>query len=69
MKAKQKPLETWNRETLGLAEDEVGAKGARTHTLRLEPPPSRPSGRVLTGDARTAILELVRALHEEAKVI
>jgi electron transfer flavoprotein beta subunit len=69
MKAKQKPLETWNRETLGLTEDEVGAKGARTQTLRLEPPPPRPNGRVLTGDARTAILELVRALHEEAKVI
>jgi electron transfer flavoprotein beta subunit len=69
MKAKQKPLEVWTREMLGLSEDEVGAKGRRLQIVRLEPPPARPNGKVLSSDARTAIQELVRALHEEAKVI
>jgi electron transfer flavoprotein beta subunit len=66
MKAKQKPLEVWNRETIGLASEAVGAAGARLNIVRLEPPPARPAGRMITA---TAVKELVRLLHEEAKVI
>jgi electron transfer flavoprotein beta subunit len=69
MKAKQKPLEVWNRETVGLALEAVGAAGAKLNIVRLEPPPARPAGRMITGDAATAVKELVRLLHEEAKVI
>jgi electron transfer flavoprotein beta subunit len=69
MKAKQKPLEIWSRETLRVAQDNIGGSGAATRLVRLEPPPARPAGRVLTGDAATSIQELVRLLHEEAKVI
>ena len=69
MKAKQKPLEVWNRDALGLAADEVGRAGARTRMIRVEPPPSRQAGRILSGDASTAVAELVRLLHEEAKLI
>jgi electron transfer flavoprotein beta subunit len=32
-------------------------------------PPSRPPGRILTGDAAETVPELVRLLHEEAKII
>jgi hypothetical protein len=35
----------------------------------IELPPPRPAGKILTGDAGTAAKELVRLLHDEAKVI
>lgn len=69
MKAKQKPLETWDRDTIGLAPNAIGAAGAKLNVVRLEPPPARPAGRIIPGDAPTAVKELVRLLHEEAKVI
>lgn len=69
MKAKQKPLEIWNRETIGLAPETVGAAGAKLRVVRLEPPPPRPAGRIIPGEAATAVKELVRVLHEEAKII
>lgn len=69
MKAKQKPLDVWNRDTLGLAPEVIGAAGAKLKVVRLEPPPARPAGRIIPGDATTAVKELVRLLHEEAKVI
>jgi electron transfer flavoprotein beta subunit len=69
MKAKQKPLEIWNRETIGLAPEAVGAAGAKLRVVRLESPPPRPAGRLIPGDAAAAVKELVRLLHEEAKVI
>jgi len=69
MKAKQKPLEVWNRETLGVAAETIGAAGAAVATIRLEPPPVRPAGQIIDGDAGTAVKELVRRLREEAKVI
>jgi electron transfer flavoprotein beta subunit len=69
MKAKQKPLEIWSRETIGLAPEAIGTAGAKLQVVRLEPPPARPAGRIIPGDAATAVKELVRLLHEEAKVI
>jgi electron transfer flavoprotein beta subunit len=69
MKAKQKPLEVWDRQTLDVPEEEVGAAGARTTVVSLELPPSRPAGRMVSGDAPTVVKELVRLLHEEAKII
>lgn len=69
MKAKQKPLEIWNRETLGVAPETIGAAGARLRVVRLEPPPPRPAGRIIPGETASAVKELVRLLHEEAKLI
>ena len=69
MKVRQKPLEVWNRETIGLAPDTIGAVGAKLGVVRLESPPMRPPGRIIPGDAAVAVKELVRLLHEEAKVI
>lgn len=69
MKAKQKPLEIWNRETIGVEAGAVGAAGAQLKVVRLELPPARPAGRIIPGDAASAVKELVRLLHEEAKVV
>jgi len=69
MMAKQKPLAVWNRETIALEPESVGAHGARLTIVRLESPPPRPAGRIIDGDAAAAVKELVRLLHEEAKII
>ncbi len=69
VKAKQKPLEVWNRETIGLGSEAVGAAGAKLKVVRLEPLPPRATGRIIPGDAAAAVKELVRLLREEAKVI
>lgn len=69
MKAKQKPLEIWDRETIGVEAGTVGAAGAQLKVVRLELPPARPAGRIIHGDGAAAVKELVRLLHEDAKVI
>lgn len=58
MAAKKKPLEV-----------RPAALGSRQVTVtRLQPPPDRPPGRIV-GEGPDAVPELVRLLHEEAKVI
>ncbi len=69
MKAKQKPLTVLTLSDLGLSEDQVGAAGAKVVIEKLELPPVRATGKILEGDPDTAVNELVRLLHEEAKVI
>ena len=69
MKAKQKPLDRWSCESLGLNPEVVGASGAKLRTLRMESPPTRLKGRILEGDTPATVKELVRILHEEEKLI
>ncbi len=69
MKAKQKPLEVWSRDRLGLTPEAVGAAGAKLQVVRVEPPPPRQAGQVIPGVAASAVRELVRLLHEVEKVI
>ena len=65
MAAKKKPLDVKSPADLGL--DPPGEP--RTRVDRLELPPPRSAGRILSGDAAEATKELVRLLREEAKVI
>jgi electron transfer flavoprotein beta subunit len=58
MKAKSKPIE----------ERAANSTAARTEVLSLELPPAKGAGKIL-GDSDADIAELVRLLHEEAKVI
>jgi electron transfer flavoprotein beta subunit len=69
MKAKKKPLETKTVADLGLSADEVGAQAARVSVTAMEMPQERQAGRLLEGDTAEKAKELVRLLHEEAKVI
>jgi electron transfer flavoprotein beta subunit len=67
MKAKKKPLETKTPADLGLDADAlkplISIKG-------LSLPPERKGGRIIEGETVQAkVAELVKALHEEAKVI
>jgi electron transfer flavoprotein beta subunit len=63
MKAKTKPLDVVDAGSLG-----VDATG-RSSVGGMAPPPSRPAGRIVQGDAATAAKELVRLLRDEAKVL
>lgn len=69
MGAKKKPITDWNAAALGLDAATVGKVGAKVEIVKLEPPPARPPGKIIPGDAQTAAKELARLLHEEAKVI
>jgi electron transfer flavoprotein beta subunit len=71
MKAKKKPLTIKSLNDIGLNPTEFGGSSAKILITALEPPPKRPPGRIIDGnlDIEGKARELVRALHEEAKVI
>jgi electron transfer flavoprotein beta subunit len=58
MGAKSKPIE----------ERAASAVGTKMALLRMQKPPAKPAGRIIGTDS-SAVPELVRLLHEEAKVI
>lgn len=70
MKAKKKPIATVTAGELGVPAGELGAAGALVKVTRYSAPPSRAAGKVLKGgDVKDMARDLVRLLHEEAKVI
>ena len=66
MAAKKKPLQVLDAVALGL---DAAALAPKLRVSRLELPPPRPPVRMIQGDPETQAKELVRVLHEEAKVI
>jgi electron transfer flavoprotein beta subunit len=71
MKAKKKPLAVKKLADLGLDASECGAEAAMIRMTSFEMPPQRAAGRIIDGglDTLGKARELVRALHEEAKVM
>jgi electron transfer flavoprotein beta subunit len=66
MKAKKQPLEELELDDLNLEEDDVEAK---TKTIEVYLPPKKEAGRVLDGELKDQVKELVKLLFSEAKVI
>ena len=66
MAAKKKLIETKGAADLGLPPERLAPK---TRVVALELPPSRSAVKMIEGDAGTQVKELLRLLHEEAKVI
>ncbi len=66
MAAKKKQIEIRPLAALGLPADSLKP---RLLVEQVTLPPSRPPGKILTGDVAQTVPELVRLLHEEAKVI
>ena len=67
MKAKKKPLETKSLADLGLDASQLQPKAA---IKALRTPPEHKGGRIIDGDSVAAkVAQLVKALHEEAKVV
>lgn len=71
MKAKKKPLQMKKLEDLGLDRSEFSPEKAKVRVISLEMPPERKPGRIVDEglDTEGKARELVRLLHEEAKVI
>ena len=66
MAAKKKPIEVKDAAALGLDPSVIKPL---TRVVALELPPARPAVRMIEGDPDTQARELLRLLHEEAKVI
>ena len=66
MAAKKKPVQVLDAAALGL---DAGALAPKVKVTRLELPPPRPPVRMIQGDPPAQAKELVRVLHEDAKVI
>lgn len=66
MAAKKKPMGLLDAAALGVSADSVAPRTERTS---MAPPPERAAVKLLQGDAATQAKELIRLLHEEAKVI
>lgn len=71
MKSKKKPLAVKKLADLGIDASEVGKDAAKIRITSLEMPSERAPGRIVGADLDTAgkAKELVRLLHDEAKVI
>jgi len=68
MKAKRKPVKAMTTaEVAGFAELTASVGGSKLH--QFAPPPERPPGRILQGEAEETAKELVKLLREEAKAI
>jgi electron transfer flavoprotein beta subunit len=66
MAAKKKPIEVKDLAALGL---DAAAVAPKLTVTSMELPPARPAVRMIEGDPETQAKELIRLLHEEAKVI
>lgn len=66
MAAKKKTIEARDAAALGLSAADLAPL---TQVASLELPPARPAVRMVDGDPETQARELLRLLHEEAKVI
>jgi len=66
MAAKKKTIETRDLAAVGLTAADVAPRAGWT---KLELPPPRPAGKILTGDPADAAREVVRMLHEVEKLI
>ena len=68
MKAKKKPIDIKTLADIGIEADRI--RKSLTRIVAMQIPPERKDGRMITGDsAQAKAVELVRILHEEAKVI
>ena len=70
MKAKKKPLEIKTAADFGVDAARIGVAGRRVVVKALRLPPQRKTVRMITGETPEAVAaELVRVLHEDARLI
>jgi electron transfer flavoprotein beta subunit len=66
MAAKKKTIQTMDAASLGL---DAASLSPRVVVTGMELPPARPPVKMIEGDPQTQAKELIRLLHEEAKII
>jgi electron transfer flavoprotein beta subunit len=65
MKAKKKPYEEWNIESVDGDPDILGLKGSPTQVKRVFPPPKHEKGILLQNDPDQMVKELVEYLAKD----
>jgi electron transfer flavoprotein beta subunit len=66
MAAKKKPIQTMDAAAAGLKAEDLAA---RTKVVAMELPAARSAVKMIEGDPDTQVKELLRVLHDEAKVL
>ena len=66
MAAKKKPIQIMDAAAAGLKAEDLAP---RTRIVSMELPPARSAVKMIEGDADTQVKELIRILHDEAKVL
>ncbi len=66
MAAKKKPIDIRPLDSLGLTQEDLQTRLA---VQEVTLPPARPPGKILSGEVSETVKQLVRLLHEEAKII
>jgi electron transfer flavoprotein beta subunit len=70
MKAKKKPLDVKTVAAVGADPARVGTAGRKVVVKALRLPPERKAVRMISGETPEAVAaELVRVLHEEARLV
>jgi electron transfer flavoprotein beta subunit len=70
MKAKKKPLDVKTIADLDLDASQVGEAGTKIKIMQITPPEEREAGKIVEGETpQEMAINLVRLLHEEAKII
>ena len=68
MKARQKPFQEIDSDSLGLNKKEIGKAGSKLQVIKMEIPSARRAGKILEGEPQDVVKELARLLREEAGV-
>lgn len=69
MASKKKQIKEIKLADIGISESQVGSSGSKLLINKLMLPPQRSEGKILTGDAREAVSQLVNLLRNEAKIL
>lgn len=69
MASKKKPIKQRTLNDIGFTPAQVGESGSRVVFNKLSIPPARPEGKVIAGEPKDVVAQLVNLLHNEAKVI
>jgi len=69
MKAKKKPLDPKSETDLGLSAEQIGEPGSKVKTTSMTLPPERQAGKKFEGELNEVVPQVVKLLHDEAKVI
>lgn len=69
MASKKKTIKQIAPSDLGFNENQIGEKGSKVLIRKLNLPPARSAGKILIGEAKETVPQLVSLLRNEAKVI
>jgi electron transfer flavoprotein beta subunit len=69
MKAKRKEIKQMGLTDLSISPEDMGNQGLKVKISKFQPPPERKAGKKLEGEPDQQTKELLRLLHNEAKLI